>query len=188
MPQLTLYAPDISCDHCIATIRRTVEAQPGARFLAGDIEQKRFSVEVDGGAALDALALALAEEGYPLGDAGAEAPAHGDHDAGAASGPTHPEYRVTATAAGADVNYDCPCGCTAGFAYDRAMAEQAPESCCCGRTMLVGRHAGERLLESLHGAGDFQPLDIQTVAMPWGQPLEAALATPAVSSHSAHEH
>lgn len=180
MPQLTLYAPDITCDHCVATIQKTVESQAGARFLNGDVEGKRFSVEIEGGAVLDVLASALAEEGYPLGEA-VDAPSKtGGHGDGGAA--THPAYRVTATDDGAEVNYDCPCGCTAGFAYSRAVADQESESCCCGRTMLVGRAAGERLRSRLEGSGAYE-FDVQTVTMPWGQPIEAALATPAEPAH-----
>ena len=179
MPQLTLYAPDITCDHCVATIQKTVESQAGARYLGGDVAGKRFSVEVERGAVLDLLAAALADEGYPLGEAADTAsPVAGD----SAAATTHPTYRVTPTDAGAEINYNCPCGCSAGFAYNRAVADQEPESCCCGRTMLAGRNAGDRLRARLEGAGAYE-IDIQTVTMPWGQPLEAALAVPAAPAH-----
>ncbi len=179
----TLYAPDISCEHCIATIERTTNAVAGARFLGGDIEGRRFDVDVASGAVLDALGAALAAEGYPLGDGvSGEVPARGAQAGGAPvialervapSGPV--TYTVTRTDAGADVNYQCPCGCTAGFALDRGQAEQAPESCCCGRQLLVGTSAGERLRVTLDGGYAF---DVQTLTMPWGQPLQAALAVP----------
>jgi hypothetical protein len=181
MPQLTLYAPDITCDHCIATIERTVQACADARFIGGNVEGKRFSVEILRGAVLDDLAIALAAEGYPLGDAveseGQPAPARTNVPGGHT-----PAYRVTPSNAGAEINNDCPCGCVAGFAFNRALAEQEPESCCCGRTMLVGRHAVNRLQAHLHGVGHFA-FDVQTVTMPWGQPIEAALAIPAEPGH-----
>lgn len=180
MPQVTLYAPAIHCDHCIETIKRTVNAQAGARFLSGDIEGRRFNVEVDRWDRLDAIGAALAAEEYPLGDAAdvvtAAAPAP-------TAGATHPAYRVTRTDAGADVNYDCPCGCVAGFAFDRARADQAPESCCCGRTLLVGAHAADRLRAALADPAGYYDPDVQTLTMPWGQPLEAALATPRAAEH-----
>lgn len=184
----TLYAPDISCEHCIATIERTTNAVVGARFLGGDIEGRRFDVDVASGAVLDALGAALAAEGYPLGDgASGEVPARGTQADGvpvialeraAPSGPV--AYAVTRTDVGADVNYQCPCGCTAGFALDRAQAEQAPESCCCGRQLLVGARASERLHGAFDGGYTF---DVQTLTMPWGQPLEAALAVPTQPAH-----
>jgi copper chaperone CopZ len=177
--QLTLSSPNITCEHCIATIERTVNATAGARFLHGNDVFQTFVIEVDSGAVLDAVSVALAAEGYPLGDAGAAtearaAPttsAHGDDASWT------PAYRVTRTEAGADVNYACPCSCEAGFALDRAQAAQDPESCCCGRQILVGRDAEARLRTALDSPTAYR-FDVQTVEMPWGQPLAVALAVP----------
>lgn len=176
--QVTLFSPDITCEHCIATIERTVDAVAGARFLHGNDVLQQFAIEVDSGAVLDAVGAALADEGYSLGEAPAVAAssmhAHGDEASWT------PTYRVTRTEAGADVNYACPCSCEAGFALDRAKAAQDPESCCCGRQILVGRDAEERLRAHLEapGASSAYRYDLQTVAMPWGQPLPVALAIP----------
>ncbi|MEI6665324.1 MAG: heavy-metal-associated domain-containing protein [Chloroflexota bacterium] len=174
MPQMTLYAPAIHCEHCIETIHRTVDAVPGARFLNGSWEARSFNVDVDNGGVLDAVATALAAAEYPLGDAAEAAAAV----AAAADAPTHPDYRVTRTEVGADVNYACPCSCDAGFALDRSKAEQAPESCCCGRLILVGPEASSKLRAELGDAARYHEVDVQTVTMPWGQPMEVALATP----------
>ncbi len=87
------------------------------------------------------------------------------------------DYRVEATEAGANVNYDCYCGCDAGFALDRSAADPAAESCCCGNRMLVGEHAGTRLGVALPGTPAFR-IDVQQVPMPWGDSLEVALAVP----------
>ncbi|MEI6135967.1 MAG: heavy-metal-associated domain-containing protein [Chloroflexota bacterium] len=198
MPQMTLYAPDITCEHCIATIGRTVAAVEGARFLGGDPDSKTFTVEVAGGAVLDRVAEALAEEGYPLGDApNPSAPtAHpgmtplgmiGMPMGGAPSAsavamhhaPTpgfKPRYlKVERTEAGADITYSCPCGSTTEvFHLDRAQADQAPHSCC-GHHTLVGANAADRLRTRL---GDGYDIDVQHMLMPWGQPVEAAQAVP----------
>ncbi len=201
MPQITLYAPDITCDHCIATIGRVVGTVEGARFVSGDPEAKTFVVNLANGAALDRVAAALAAEGYPLGDApapGAPAPAapapgrragmtmlamtpagHGGpaaHHAPVAGAAANfrPDYlKIERTAAGADVTYSCPCGSTTEvFHLDRAQPDQAPHSCC-GHHTLVGANAAERLRRRL---GDGYAIDVQTLTMPWGQPLEAAMA------------
>jgi copper chaperone CopZ len=173
--QLTLSSPEITCEHCIATIERTVNATAGARFLHGSDALKQFSIEVDSGAVLDAVSAALAAEGYPLGEvvAGATAASEHLHD----DATWTPAYRVTRTEAGADVNYACPCSCDAGFALDRAKAAQDPESCCCGRQILVGRDAEERLRSALETPGAYR-YDVQTLEMPWGQPLPVAIAIP----------
>jgi copper chaperone CopZ len=185
--QLTLSSPNITCEHCIATIERTVNAIEGARFLHGNEVFQQFAIEVESGAVLDAVSAALAAEGYPLGDAGAPASMPGGD--GADDGSWVPAYRVTRTAAGADVNYACPCSCEAGFALDRAQAAQDPESCCCGRQILVGRDAEDRLRVALNAAGapHAYRYDVQTLAMPWGQPLPVALAIPVEgATHGAH--
>ena len=173
--QLTLSSPNITCEHCIATIERTVNATPGARFIHGNDVFQTFAIEVDSGAVLDAVSAALEAEGYPLGEAGDASAAGAAPKIDDAS--WTPAYRVTRTEAGADVNYACPCSCDAGFALDRAKAAQDPESCCCGRQILVGRDAEERLRAALDAPDAFR-FDVQTLEMPWGQPLPVALAVP----------
>lgn len=177
--QLALSSPEITCDHCIATIRRTVDDIEGARFIHGDWQTKHFVVEVASGGLLDKVSAALEAEGYPLGEAAGPVAAGEDAQPSADWRPT---YRITPTGAGADVNYDCPCSCDAGFAFDRSQAAQQPEHCCCGRTILVGRGAEARLRDSLATPDEYE-FDVQTVAMPWGQPLPVALASPRNAEH-----
>ena len=189
MPQMTLFAPDITCEHCIATISKAVATVEGARFIAGDPESRTFAVEVASGAVLDRVAETLTAEGYPLGEAPAPgaAPAAGRMTglpmAGGAplAGMQHqqqagfkPQYlKIEKTDAGADVTYSCPCGSTTEvFHLDRSRADQEPHSCC-GHHTLVGVNAAARLRARL---GDGYEIDVQTVTMPWGQPLEAAQA------------
>ena len=67
MEKATLAAPDISCDHCIQSIRKAVEALPGARFISGDPAAKQVTVEFDPSQTpLDQIEAALEEEGYPV--------------------------------------------------------------------------------------------------------------------------
>jgi len=172
--QMLLSSPEITCDHCIATIRRVAEATDGVAFLSGDPDRRTFVVDVDGGAALDRLDAALAAEGYPLGDVGAE-----PQETQSAKSPdwTPTAYRVERTDVGANVNYDCYCGCDAGFALDRSQADQQTESCCCGNHILVGIDAGSRITAKLDDASAYR-VDVQTTTMPWGQPIEVAVAIP----------
>ena len=184
MTQMTLYSPEITCEHCIATIQQAVDGVDGARFLHGDPDRRLFAVDIGSGAVLDAVTAALEAEGYPLGDAASAPPAADSAtDAG-----WKPEYRVTRTDAGADVNYSCPCSCDAGFAFDRSRAEHDSESCCCGRRIMVGADAEARLRAELDGPEGYE-FDVQRVAMPWGQPLEVALATPSAGAeHGSERH
>lgn len=67
MEQATLEAPDISCDHCIQSIQKAVEALPGARFVSGDPAAKQVTVEFDPSQTpLSDIEVALEEEGYPV--------------------------------------------------------------------------------------------------------------------------
>lgn len=178
--QVVLSAPDITCDHCIATIRAAVDATEGARFLEGDPDTRRFTVEVTSGGVLDALAANLAAEGYPLGDVGGpHGEGHDEYHPALTADWRPASYRVEATPVGANVNYDCYCGCDAGFALDRSLADPALESCCCGNQILVGPGAGVRIASKLDAPEAFR-VDVQSLTMPWGQAMEVALAIPRV--------
>jgi len=171
--QVMLSSAEITCEHCIETIRKTVEAS-GATFVGGDADARTFVVDVATGAALDELSNALADAGYPLGEVGATS--------GHASGTLTPDwrpaaYRIEKSEVGANVNYDCYCGCDAGFALDRSQVDQATESCCCGNHIFVGPGAASRITSKLEDPGSYR-IDAQTVTMPWGQPMDVALAIP----------
>ncbi len=171
--QVLLSSAEITCEHCIETIRKTVEVS-GATFIGGDPDARTFVVEVSSGAALDGLSSALADAGYPLGEVGATSA----HASGGLTPDWRPEaYRIEKSEVGANVNYDCYCGCDAGFALDRSQVDQATESCCCGNHILVGPDAAARIIPKLEQAASYR-IDVQTVTMPWGQPVEVALAIP----------
>ncbi|HEY8489579.1 MAG TPA: heavy-metal-associated domain-containing protein [Dehalococcoidia bacterium] len=67
MAEVTLTAPDISCEHCVSAIKKAVAAVPGVRAVDGDPETKQVRVVYDEAqASLDAIERAMAEEGYPV--------------------------------------------------------------------------------------------------------------------------
>jgi len=67
MTRVELVAPDISCDHCIASIRKAVAKLPGVQWLAGDATAKTVTLEYDSQqTALAAIEGAMAAEGYPV--------------------------------------------------------------------------------------------------------------------------
>ena len=86
-------------------------------------------------------------------------------------------YQVVETAVGANVNYDCYCGCDAGFALDRSSEDLAPEKCCCGNQILVGNEAAQRLRTNLDQRFSYR-IDVRSEPMPWGINVEVALAVP----------
>jgi copper chaperone len=67
MNELTLTAPDISCDHCINAIRKAVSALPEVEFVAGSPETKQVVIRYNPEAtSLGAITEAMEEEGYPV--------------------------------------------------------------------------------------------------------------------------
>ncbi len=67
MKSVTLYAPDISCEHCIMAIKRAVTALPGVTYVEGDPRSKKVTVTYDEAQVdLDAIKSSMAEEGYPV--------------------------------------------------------------------------------------------------------------------------
>jgi len=67
MERVTLEASEISCDHCIQSIRKSVEKLPGVQFVSGDPDGKQVVVEYDPGqTSLGGIEAAMEEEGYPV--------------------------------------------------------------------------------------------------------------------------
>ena len=65
METVTLDIPNISCNHCVMTIKRESGFVDGVEFVSGDVEGKTATFQVAGEDALNALKSALAEAGYP---------------------------------------------------------------------------------------------------------------------------
>ena len=66
MKTVTLDIPNISCNHCIMTIKRESGFVAGAEYVSGDVEAKQATFQVESEAVLAALKEALAEAGYPV--------------------------------------------------------------------------------------------------------------------------
>ena len=65
--EVTLIAPDISCDHCIATIREALSRLAGVQFLGGNFQTKQVTIRYDPSVVeLTDIEKAMEEEGYPL--------------------------------------------------------------------------------------------------------------------------
>ena len=66
MEEVTLTAPDISCDHCIAAIRQAVSKLPGVQFVDGNPQTKQVTIRYDPSVVeLTTIEKAMEEEGYP---------------------------------------------------------------------------------------------------------------------------
>lgn len=62
-----LTAPDISCEHCVATVTKTVGKFPGVESVEANADTKIITLTYDPAQiSLEKVAEALAEEGYPV--------------------------------------------------------------------------------------------------------------------------
>jgi copper chaperone CopZ len=68
MASVTLSIPNISCNHCVMTVKREAGFVDGAEFVSGDVEAKTATFDVASDEALVALKSTLAEAGYPAGE------------------------------------------------------------------------------------------------------------------------
>jgi len=66
METITLSIPNISCHHCIMTVKRESGFVDGVTFVSGDVDGKKATFTVDDDAALATLKETLAEAGYPV--------------------------------------------------------------------------------------------------------------------------
>jgi len=67
MEQITLEAPDISCEHCIMSIEKAISKLEGVRCLSGDPAGRVVTLEYDPTVMdLSTIEGTLEEEGYPV--------------------------------------------------------------------------------------------------------------------------
>jgi copper ion binding protein len=63
----TVTAPDISCGHCVATVKQAVGALPGVASVEADETTKRVEIDFDPNrVSLAQIEAALDEAGYPV--------------------------------------------------------------------------------------------------------------------------
>jgi copper chaperone len=64
---VTVTAPDISCGHCVASVKNAVGSLPGVASVDADADTKRVEIDFDPGqVSLAQIAAALNEAGYPI--------------------------------------------------------------------------------------------------------------------------
>jgi len=64
---VTLTAPDISCGHCVATIKEEVGILPGVARVEADPASKHVDIDFDPGrVSLAQIEAVLDEAGYPV--------------------------------------------------------------------------------------------------------------------------
>ncbi|MDA8218922.1 MAG: cation transporter [Dehalococcoidales bacterium] len=66
METVTLHSENISCNHCVMTIKRAVGKLPGVSEVGGDPQSKNVQVTYDPSqVGVDKIKETMAEEGYP---------------------------------------------------------------------------------------------------------------------------
>ena len=65
MAIVTYNIPNISCNHCVHTIKMEVSELPGVMAVEGDVSQKTATISFDAPATEDKIKSLLAEINYP---------------------------------------------------------------------------------------------------------------------------
>lgn len=65
MASKTLKVPNISCEHCIMTIKQEVGTVPGVTSVEGKVDSQEVTVVYDGERTLEKAIETLKEIGYP---------------------------------------------------------------------------------------------------------------------------
>jgi copper ion binding protein len=64
---MTVTAPDISCGHCVASVKDAVGTLPGVSSVEADADTKRVEIDFDPGrVSLAQIEAALDGAGYPV--------------------------------------------------------------------------------------------------------------------------
>lgn len=67
MTEVTLYVPDISCNHCKMSIEGAVTGLNGIESAEVDVQNRSVAVAFDDSAqSLDAIVTAIEEQGYEV--------------------------------------------------------------------------------------------------------------------------
>jgi len=65
--ELTLTAPDISCDHCVATIQKAIGGIAGVGGVEADVAAKQVTVRYDSSrVSREEIETAMDDVGYPV--------------------------------------------------------------------------------------------------------------------------
>ncbi len=65
MAKQTFSVPNISCEHCIKTIRNALKEVEGINLMDGDVDSKKITVEYEDPASDEKIREKLKEINYP---------------------------------------------------------------------------------------------------------------------------
>ena len=68
MPVKTVKIPNISCGHCVMTVKNEAGEIPGVSQVEGDADAKQVTFTWDEPATWEQIAAAIKDAGYPAAD------------------------------------------------------------------------------------------------------------------------
>ena len=68
MEKYTFNVPNITCGHCVMTIKNELSELEGVNHVEGNPDNKQISVEWDAPATLETIRATLAEINYPASE------------------------------------------------------------------------------------------------------------------------
>lgn len=67
MQKVKFHIPNISCGHCVHTIKSVLSEMEGVSCVSGDLQTKQIAVDFEAPATVDKIIDLLAEINYPVG-------------------------------------------------------------------------------------------------------------------------
>ncbi|RME89816.1 MAG: copper chaperone [Anaerolineae bacterium] len=68
MTTVTYSVPNISCHHCVHTIKMEVSEIPGVKSVEGEVESKKVTITFDAPATEEQIKALMAEINYPVAE------------------------------------------------------------------------------------------------------------------------
>ena len=170
---------NITCDHCINTIKDSVDQINNITFISGDAENKSFIVNIEKIDSLHDLVSTLKKIDYPLND-------FKNYDSTSSSNSINksnwsPEIKIKANESDqASVHYSCHCGCDIELLFNRQNPIFNLQDCCCGTFSIIHPSNSYKHIQTEISAKNisttFEFINIENIAMPWGQPVQLSIA------------
>jgi|TARA_B110000116_G_C16597825_1_gene473592 copper chaperone CopZ len=175
---ILLQSSNISCEHCINTIKKEIDQIDKIKFISGDADTQSFIVEITNIESIRVLEKSLANADYPLSSFDNISKAtHKDK--------TNWSPKLVIDSQQVDIaiiNYSCHCGCEINLEFNRQQPNFQLQDCCCGTfsiihpdnsyNHLIKQFDQEKLKDT------FEYINIENITMPWDQPIQLSVAIP----------
>ena len=172
---ILLSSDNITCEHCINSIKEQITQLNGVKFIDGFPEQKTFLIQVSNPMILDNLATNLSSINYPLSEFN-----YSPTDS-SAQHVWQPDIQIDYSEQdSASIKYNCNCGCDISFQFNRQAPQFEPSICCCGDIALLdvknSNQALTKLIQEENDINKYYFINVSNLLLPWGQPIELSIA------------